>query len=451
MDAAGRDMAAAAGGAGGAGPSPDAGAPALDGGLVLPSVFEPLLKTCPWIAGKAYAAPSDVLFDPAEIVRFDVDITPADLQVLLTRDAELFVPVTLSFCGLRFVGAGMRFRKSPLAIRRGIRFKADPKNPSLFFKKNPILIDLNELVPASNQKLFGLRKINLDYGSDQLLVAERMSWETLRSFGLNVSRVNSAVLYVNGQQWGIFTHVERVDRSFAQHHYGNDSGNLYKHSYCGTFAWKGSDPALYKNDCYAIKTNELVADYLDIVRLADTLNNSANLKADLPKVLNVAEWLKLAAALQSTGYGDTPAANGNNYYTYHSSSPDRFEITPWDLDGGFWWTGQPCEPTADTINWGLFRIAKCFTSVPLFQKVVGAPDWRGEYLRHARAFVEGAFAPAKYVERVDALMKLLGPAVAADPNRLSTDTAWRMEIETLKSLQRRRVDAVKAELVRLGY
>jgi spore coat protein CotH len=32
------------------------------------------------------------------------------------------------------------------------------------------------------------------------------------------------------------------------------------------------------------------------------------------------------------GYGDSPNANGNNFFTYASATTGRFEIIPWDLD-----------------------------------------------------------------------------------------------------------------------
>jgi len=449
---AGGDPGAGGTGAGGTGAGGSGTTPGVD---ARPSDAAPppnaVLAACPWTGSKAYQTASDMVYEPQQVVRFDLEIKANDLQALLTRDQEIFVPAAVSFCGVRLDGAGVRFRKSSLAIRRGLPFAPDPKNPKLFSKKNPILIDVNELVPASNQKLFGLRKINFEYGNDQLLIAERMNWELLRAFGLNVSRVNSANLYVNGEYWGLFTSTERVDRSFAAYHYGNDTGNLYKHQYCGTYSWLGSNQSAYKTECYALKTNELVADYSDLVHLVDVINNSKDLKTELPKVLNVTEWIKQAAALQSLAYGDSLATNGNNSYAYHSSNPDRFEFTPWDMDGGYWWPGQPCERMADTINRGLFAISKCFTSVPVFQKVVAVADWRVEFLRAARGFTDGPFSPAKFVASVDALVKFLGPHLATDPNRSGTDAQWKMQIDSLKVLQQRRYEAVNGQLKALGY
>lgn len=421
-------------GGSGCGMTPEAGTPLLDA-----NDADPGTAACPWIAEHVYPHPSDVLFEPSRVVRLDLELDPADYQFLLDNpDLEEYRPAAVVFCGERLEGAGLRFKRSSLP-------SADlPEG----YPKNPMLVDLSEFNPG--QKLRGLRHINLEYGGDLMLVAERMSWESLRESGVTASRVNHVGLWVNGAYTGVFTNVERVDRSYVAFRFGNDAGNLYKHQYCGTFVWEGPDPAPYLADarCYEKKTNEAAADYADLIHLIDVVNNTPDdqLEAALPEVLNLDAWIPLMAGMQVLAYGDTPNANGNNFYSYHSSTPDRFEIIPWDVDGGFFQPDAPCEHPADTIGWDLFRIGACHAYLPLFERVVGRPAWRQRYLDAARAFADGPFAETTYPARVDALVELLLPELAGDPWRDGDDAGMAAQIADLKDRHAQRLAAVRAQL-----
>ena len=413
---------------GGGGADPDAG-PSADA--------DPGIAACPWIANKTYAHASDVVFEPDVVVRLELELAPSDWEFLLANpDLEEYRPVSVTFCGQTVTGAGLRFKRSTHPA-------ADLPDG---YKKNPMLIHFGEL---GGERLRGLRHINLEYYQDQMLIAERMNWEVLRGAGVTASRVNSLSLRVNGEVIGVFTNVERVDKSFLSNHYAENDGNLYKHQYCGTFVWEGADPAAYTDDpqCYEKRTNETAADYSDLIHLIDVVNNTPDdqLEAALPQVIDIDGWIRLAAGLQTLGYGDTPNANGNNFYSYDAAD-GRFRLVPWDLDGGFFGPDAPCEHPADTIGWDLYRIGRCHAYLPLFQRVIARPAWRQAYDAAVREIVDGPFATATWSARVDALAALLAPDMAQDPNRNADDAAFAATIVELKSRQSQRVDSVHAQL-----
>jgi hypothetical protein len=417
------------GGVGDGGATPSADARPVDPGA----------EYCSYIGEHDYAHPSDAFFERSEVIRIDVEMTAADWQYQLDNpDLEEYRPASVTFCGERIDGAGMRFKKSthPAAdLEEG-------------YAKNPMVLDLNEFAPG--QKLRGLRKINLEYGSDQMLVAERLNWEMLAARGLNVARVNHAQLYINGEYIGVFTNVERVDRSYAQYHWGDNDGQLYKHSYCGTFKYAGSDASGYTGDprCYAPKPSDSVTDYADLIGVIDVIDNTADadFESAFPTVWDVDAWIPTMAALQVLGYGDTPNANGNNFYTYYPAGGGPTRLAVWDLDGGYWGDGAPCEHPADVIGWDLFRIAKCYSSLPLFDRVVAVPAWRQRYLDDARAFLDGPFDPTAFAARVDALADQLRAPLAADPNRRGDDAQWAADLDVLVERQAARAANVAAQL-----
>lgn len=424
----------------------DARAAAGDGAVAVDAsgVVDPAAAYCPYIADHDYAHPSDAFFEPSVVIRIDVEMDPDDWQYQVDHpDLEEYRPAAVTWCGQRVEGAGMRFKKSTHP-------NADLEDG---YPKNPMVLDINEFAPG--QRLRKLRKINLEYGDDRMLVAERINWEMMAELGLNVSRVNHARLYVNDEYIGLFTNVERVDRSYANYHWGDNEGQLYKHAYCGTFKWAGSDPSSYTGDprCYSPTPSDSVTDYSDLIHVIDVVNNTASgdLEATLPTVWNMDEWIPTMAALQVIAYGDTPNANANNFYTYYPVSPGPTQFAVWDLDGGYWGDGAPCEHPADVIGWDLFRIAKCYSSLPLFDRVVGVPAWRQRYLDSARDFLVGPFDPPAFQARVEEIVALISEPLSEDPNRRGDDAEWAAALDALESRQQARADNVRQQLVDLGY
>lgn len=403
------------------------------------SATDPGIAACPWIAEHNYQHPSDAVYEPNQVVEIDVEMDPKDYAAILANpDAEEYRPAAVTFCGQRVEGAGLRFKHSSLPG------STLPKGN----KKNPMVIHFGEYVDGP--KLRGLRHLQFEYFSDVRMLTERLNWEMLHAAKIPGPRANSAELRINGENIGVFTSIERVDKSYLSLRFGNNDGNLYKHQYCGTFRFVGSDPAAYTKNplCYEKKTNEAAMDYSDLIRVMDVLKNSSDsqLPARLSAVLDVDAWIPLMAALQSLANADSPNANGNNFFSYHSPTTGKFHIIPWDLDSGFFSINAPCQRPGDLIHWPLFQIAKCHTVLPLFQRVVGIPRWRTAYLDAVRAFIKGPFAASAYAARVDELAALVAPALARDPHRSGSDQALATALKDLKSRQAARVEFVAGEL-----
>ncbi len=403
--------------------------------------MDPAIAFCPYIAGKPYTHLSDAFFEPSEVIRIDVTMAAADWQYQLDNpDLEEYRPASVKFCGEQVDGVGMRFKRSTHPS------STLPKG----YAKNPIVLDLNRFAPG--QKLRKLRKINLEYGSDQALLGQRLNWELLANFNVDVARVNYARVYMNGDYIGVFINIERVDRSYAKYHWGENSGQLYKHAYCGTFRYSGSSQSSYTGDprCYAPKPNDSITDHADIISVIDRLNNlsGAAFEAEFPLVWDVDAWIPTMAALQVIPYTDSPNANGNNFYTYYPLGGGVTRVALWDMDAGYWKDGAPCERGADTVGWDMFGIAACFRSggLPLFDRILGVPAWRQRYIDAARAFVQGPFAPATVAARVAVLKEQLRVPLMEDPNRRGTDAEWQTAVDELITRQAARAANVEAQL-----
>ncbi len=424
------------------------GASELDSSGGSPEV-DPWTAACPWIANKTYTYADGPVFEPDQIVEIELEMAESDYDFQLENpDLEEYRPATVIICGERVEGAAMRFKKSTLS-------SSDLEEG---YAKNPILIDFSEFTPG--QRLRGLRHLDLEYGGssafsgDFFLVAERLNWELLNQFGRPTSRVNYVKLSVNGDRVGLFLNVERIDKSYLTRNFGENDGNLYKHAYCGGFEYEGPNASDYGPLCYEKKTNEMEADYSDVINLADVLTNTPDSEypTAVPAVLNVEDMMPLAAALQAIAYLDTFVSSRSNYFTYFPPGSGRAEIIPWDLDGGFFQDQQPCG-TVDSVNVSVFVNSPCEKYGYAFlinDRLLEHEAWRDTYLETVRDFVVGPFDPGKYAARVEELRAVLAPALAEDPNRDSNDADWEADLDVLVTRQAQRAEAVRAELMDEG-
>jgi hypothetical protein len=446
-------------GAGADGGSGDPDAPAAT-----PDADPVVIAACPWIADRNYADDSDVFFEPTQLIRIDLTMADSDWQYQLDNpDEEAYKPVDVTFCGETVARAAMRFKRSSWTGGPGQVAHLEPG-----YKKNPMILDMNEFV--GGQRLRGLRKINLEYEDDLTFLGQRLNFESAAAFGLEVPRTNHADVYMNGEYLGVFINIERVDKSFATYHWGENDGHLYKHAYCGTYRWRGSSPTLYYDPnypsltsgqtdprCYTPKSSDLPADMADLIHAIDVVDRSGdNFENAFPQVVAVDEWIRMAAATQAMPFADSPAANANNFYTYFPPGGGPARITLWDMDAGYWQNGMPCGG-AETVAWSLTRIAGCFSSLPLFQNVLSVPAWRAQYFRAVREFIDGPFSPAQFVARLDAIDAQLDGPIHVDPNRrrgvgLAGETlSWEATIDHVKARQAARVANVDEQLTALGY
>lgn len=94
--------------------------------------------------------------------------------------------------------------------------------------KMQFVVSFNETNPDG--RFFGMRKIEFDMPrNDRSFLRQRMGLEYLRAdMGLPAQCANSARLYINGQYYGVYTAMERLDKEFLQRNFGDDDeGTLW--------------------------------------------------------------------------------------------------------------------------------------------------------------------------------------------------------------------------------
>ena len=261
------------------------------------------------------------------------------------------------------------------------------------FPKMQFVISFNENDPKG--RFEGLRKIELDMPrNDRSFLRHRMALHYLRDLGIPAQCANNAKLFINGNYYGLFTAVERLDKEFIQRNFGkeDDEGDL----------WKGGRD---------LKTNEETSDRLRRDRLfsASTLAEVEAL-SDLDAAIT--EWAAEAMMPDADGYyGGT-----HNYYLY--DHPTRgfvwlphdkdttFDYRPASISPQFWdREDQPNDPylfvmeDADRLAQFEQALATARTGydVPLLQQRID--DWSAQIEIAAETDPNRPFSVERYREQ----------------------------------------------------
>ena len=198
-------------------------------------IEEPWPKSCP------------DFYDPDQLVTFELEISDtvwSELQSDCWNGVHPYHPVTFGYDGER--------------VEAQVRLKG---NWSWSCDKYQFVVSFNEEDSAARFR--GVRKIMLDAPwYDHTLLHERLAFPLFEARGLPYSCANSARLMINGEYYGIYANIERIDHEYLERNYENPDGNLYQ---------GGTE----------LKTNEDIGDTSDIEAL-----NAARTAAEIADQLH---------------------------------------------------------------------------------------------------------------------------------------------------------------------
>jgi hypothetical protein len=259
---------------------------------------------------------ADELFAADTVQTFALTLPAASLQGLMA-EPRAYQPGTLVWKGQTFQQVGVRLKGR--TSFRDINGKAAFK------------IKLDEFVPG--QRLLGLRRLTLNnMVQDPTWARERLSYHLYRAAGVAAPRCASARLLVNGQSWGVYANVETLDDEFVEHHYGKPIGNLYDTSNEKFFV----DLAPQNLALFERETKGDPTDASDLPRLLRTMTGpEATFLEDAATVVDVDQFLRVAAVQAAVAQWDGFFAATNNYEIYRDPARGHFVVFPWGEDQAF--------------------------------------------------------------------------------------------------------------------
>lgn len=302
-------------------------------------------------------------------------------------------------------------------------------------------ISFNEFSPG--RRFHDLKKfVLLGTEGDGSLMRERLGLQMMTDAGVPAPRANYVRLYVNDEYQGLFPHIEEADDNpFLEHHFGDDTGSLYKVAgYChGThMEWEGLDIADYDGF-------ESVADTLDADKVADLIplfqclapgSDDAAFRTCIEQWIDVDEWLTEMAVDMLLPNIDGMAATAQNFLIYRPPATGRFVVYPYDLDLSFY--GNE-ESYASTSIFGLTPTWESTLPVlPARLRTVYAAEYCARVLEVAEQFAPDVIEP-----RIRALATFLEPDIVSDP--FIEPGAWGWAVDDVVEVVTARHPAVVAE------
>jgi hypothetical protein len=377
------------------------------------------------------ADPSDVIFDPARVPRFDIEIEPAAIAELAANETAGNLK--------KYVRARLRYEKEgPLEV--GLRIKGE-SNRTTFDQKPALKIKFDELVP--DQSFHGLKRLTLNnLGEDPSAIAERLAYHLYRAAHLPAPRANSAVLYVNGVYYGIYANVESVDKALLRRWFGSAAGNLYEE--------QQQDFLPGNEEGFELQTNEQMDDRSDLRRLIAALASSgpSTFLTDMDPILDGDRYLRFTALEGLTGHWDMYGYTRfypNNFHLYNDPTSGKFVFIPWGMD-------MTWKPFREQDHLPMLALAHAeddpvgpISAGLLFQRCVASAACRSRYLETVAEAVKLLEA-----QGLDALAETyhqqVRPHVLADQRKIWSNEEFEATHQTVVRIIRERPARVRADL-----
>lgn len=410
-----------------------------EGGAAGSGNSAPPAVTCDEDGASLAELDADELYELGHVPTFDFILEPARWQELKrnARD-EQYVEAEACFDGKRLGVVGLRFKGGFGTLYSCFDAQGNQTCPKLSMK-----VKLDEYVPG--QRLYRQNKVNLhSMIGDPSHLRERIAYGLYRAMGVAAPRSSWARARVNGENQGLFSLVEEVDKRFLVNHFpGADGGDLYKEAWPLT-----SDPAYYAERA---ETNESEATHAGFLGLFDALTaaqtEQERLQAldswshpdELARYMAVDDtilnWDGVTAFYPS---GDGSSSGNHNHYTYFPPGDGRLVLIPWDLDNTLrastpmnlvpHWTTQPDDCAARHTVFGGSVSVVAPGCDPLLGAVASDP---AAYRLALEELLATAFSADTLDELVSESSAFIEPAVAEDPYGPGLP-AFRSEVQALE-------------------
>ena len=223
-----------------------------------------------------------------------------------------YVEASVSIDGVEFPGVGIR--------KKGFIGSQNSTRPSLKIKLNHL---------DKEGQIDGLTNLTFNNNQqDVSLISQFMGYGLFNAAGLPAPRCAYANLTVNGQDLGIYAHVERVHRPLLKRAFGNDNGVLYE----------GTAVDFYPGwlDSFEHKLGSDKAGREKIQNLIDVLNNpDENIESSVGELVDLESFYTFWAMEGLLSFWDGYSGNRNNFFIYLNPETDKFHFIPWGADSLF--------------------------------------------------------------------------------------------------------------------
>jgi hypothetical protein len=255
---------------------------------------------------------SELLLGTDVVIELDIVLSQAAIAALRTSPRE-WVMGALEFAGRRIEPIGVRLKGQN-------SFKSIDSKPA--FK-----VSIDKYVKGA--ELLGVDDLTFNnMVSDGTMVHERIAYRAARLLGIPASRSNHAVVSVNGVAYGLYAHVETVDRHLLRRWYQDDTGSLYEAADADFVA---AQVPLFQHDSGPDDRSALFALAEALTMPGPAAISAAAAIVDFESFF--AYWGMAAVIGQFDAFPySTP---GDDYHLYIDPTSGLMKFMPWGMDETF--------------------------------------------------------------------------------------------------------------------
>ena len=222
-----------------------------------------------------------------------------------------YVEASVSIDGVVFPKVGLR--------KKGFIGSLSHTRPSLKIKLNHI---------DKEGGIEGLTNLTLNNNKqDTGLVSQFLGYALFNTIGSPASRCAYAKVTVNGENLGIYAHVETVRKPLLKRAFGNSEGPLYEGTVVDFYqGWENS---------FEHKRGDDTRGRAHINALIDLLADPKATEADIGELVDLESFYRFWAAESLVGFWDGYAGNKNNFFVYLNPEDNKFHFIPWGMDSIF--------------------------------------------------------------------------------------------------------------------
>lgn len=386
------------------------------------------------------------LYDQSIIRNIDLTFAQTNYWNLLTQNYanSIDIPATMTVDGVAYPDVGVRFKGNTSYMM----VQGDKKS----FNVTTDYLD-------DNQELMGYSTLNFNNAfEDPSFLREVFYSNQIRSY-VPAAKASFIRLSINGQDWGIYPHVQQINGDFLNEWFMSNDGTRWRAISpdgvsgpggggpggggpggggpgggggaqwgAGTTAlnYLGADTTLYQ-DHYTLKKANKTNPWDDLVNVADVLNNTplADLEDSLSQYLDIDRTLWFLAAENIFTDDDGYVYKGEmDYYLYWEVETGR--MVPLEFDG------NSVMDIAKVTNWTPFY-NETNVNYPLLNRLLAVPSIRQRYLAHYRTMMEDALNPTVTHPIIDQYAQFIDAEVQSDPKKLYTYNQFLSEVTELKN------------------
>jgi spore coat protein CotH len=375
------------------------------------------------------AVRTEGLYDPTLLRTFHLRFTQSDWTNLLTLALKdgIDVPCSLTLDnGASLTGVGARYKGNSSFVMGGA-------------KKS-----LNITVNYTNDdaELLGYETFNLNNSAGDETIMREPVYFTVMSRYAPSPRAALAQLYINGENWGVYTLAQNGDSDLMKDWFPNADGDRWRTPNWpadvggggGMFSGAGSaltyvGPNLsdYEPHYELRRTSDTNRAWLRLTNAIFTLHfntaTATNFYDKADSVLATDAWCWFLAVENIFTDDDSYWHKGADYAFYYE--PESGRIHPVEHDGNEAFVVRDVNMTPLQGSTG--------TNRPVIRQFIANPELKQRYLAHMRTVLEESFHPDRLTPLVLQFTNLSLAAIIADPKKNYPMASYHLDLSGLRT------------------